>query len=420
MPNRNEFQFEITYGPITANAAGEKEVLMTVTCRNKKGTLITNFNISVESGGALEQKKTDTKGTFQHTAKCPTGTNEITGKFLYKKGNADLEFPWKHDLTFPTSATAPTAVPGATTPPAPIVPPKSKSDSKDPVTITLTRYRDAVNSNFTVIIRVLGENGKGLSVKGVVEFSGSQKSFKTDSQGNATYSPITIPAGQNELVVKGIVSGITDPAILTLRNPRTVPTGGPTRWSRPWFYGTNNGRAVGFLTLMAIGWIFCWSIGWGEPLLGGHLTTLTEQQQLFNRLVTVVNPAANIAPEPSAGTWQHWAWGMVFLFTIFAVLYAPLSLREEIAEEIAEIFDRVVDRPYVKASDPLVERLMAWSGVRGISQQTPAHSPATTTDTAKPGADHGTSFWRLFKSDFLSEILTEVLFPAVFRAVARR
>jgi len=120
MPNRAEFKFEITYGPAVANAAGEKEILMTVVCRNKKGTLIKDFDISVESGGVTEQKKTDPKGIFQFTAKCPAGTNEIAGKFLYKKGGANLEFPWKHDLTVPSPTTAPASP--ASVPPAPAPP----------------------------------------------------------------------------------------------------------------------------------------------------------------------------------------------------------------------------------------------------------------------------------------------------------
>ncbi|MDD5291103.1 MAG: hypothetical protein PHZ04_03230 [Patescibacteria group bacterium] len=264
-------------------------------------------------------------------------------------------------------------------------------------------------------MRILGSRGRGLKKKAILEYNGVQEEFTTTSQGNFVSGAIIIPPKDKEIYVKGIVSGIQDPVILHVRRPRPPSTAAGSCWSPL----NNNGRARYFLIAAVLFWIFCLKIGFGGPLIDMHLS---DQQLYYNELVSEVNPGHAFV---STGNWNKVAWLFTFIWTIFAILYAILSFREEIAEEVAQILDGIVDKPYVTASDPLMERIASWSGGWAIGRKMAPDSaqPSTAAGSAQPstaGPAKSMSFWRLLQSEFLAEILADILLPAVANVFMRR
>lgn len=284
----------------------------------------------------------------------------------------------------------------------------------DPESITLTRHHDDAGI-FSVFVRVLKTCGVGMATTVEIFADGIKHRKRTNNQGNCVWKfPRVIDEGESAKVT-ATVSGIEDPACLPLRRSHARSVG-PNRFSKKWWFCTNNGRAVIFLTMMVVFWLLALIVGWGDPLFNPPQTELSTQQLLHNQLVETINPDYVVKPEVSQGNWQKNFWLFTFLWSISALIYAILSLREEVAEGLREGFERLIDRPYVKAGDPLIDRIMSWSGAQGVARKAPAKT-SDGTDGATETKER-ISFRRLFETSLLSDIIVEVI-PKVFARIFR-
>jgi hypothetical protein len=178
-------------------------------------------------------------------------------------------------------------------------------------------------------------------------------------------------------------------------------------------------------------WFRCFSIGWGDPILNPPATELSVQQQMYNEVVLSVNPDLIIRPEVSKGNWQKYFWFFSFLWTIFSFVYALLSPREEIIEGFRNGVDKIIDKlrqTSDTASDPLIDKLIAWSQThaRARAQKQPKATIATTTtgteattETEAPKTKKALTFWDVFKSDMISEIIIDLI-PPIFKAAFKK
>jgi len=222
--------------------------------------------------------------------------------------------------------------------------------------------------------------------------------------------------------VTATVSGIEGQAHLWLRRPharRYIPS----RWSPSWWLGTNNGRAITFLIVMATLWATCLYVGFGTQLIPTtpQEEKLSSQQESYNEIAGMVSPQYIVqSPQttPPASRWQKYFWIFAFLWSIFAFIYAPLSLREEIYDGLQNGLNGFLRRTHARASDPWIEKLMLWCGMRGsVSNPVPR---VTAPEGAPAVRAHGNlTFWDLLKSDLLSDVLVNVV-PALLASIFRR
>lgn len=295
--------------------------------------------------------------------------------------------------------------------------PTEATKTDDPEKITISRHHDG-NGKFTLFIRVLKTGGIGIKAPVVIEAEGVQKTILTDDQGNAKFdfgNKIRILNPGEVVEVRAKVSGIEDPAVIKLRR-RQIPTPKPATFSRPWWFGTNNGRSVIFLGAMVVLWFLCIVIGYGDSLIGEPTRTLSEQQIFYNQTAKLANPNFVITPEEGIfriflDDTKKYMHLLTMLWSIFAIIYVPLSLREEIFEGLQEGFEKIVDRSYVQAEDPFIQRLMAWSGARGVATR---KGGIIVKEGEKGEKVVRPTFWEYFRSDLLSDFIIEIL-PGIFR-----
>lgn len=369
--------------PIEVKVVRDGQAIPQRTVRIKRGIVnITNFT-------------TDNNGEYIYTHKEPLSSAEqtISLRFLLTEvdaAEAMIEF------TLPSTS--------------------RQQQKDDPEKITLCRHHDG-NGKFTLFVRTLKTGGIGIEVPVVIEAEGVQKTITTDDQGNAKFdfgNEIRILNPGEVVEVRAKVSGIEDPAVIKLRR-RRASISKPATFSKPWF-GTNNGRSVIFLGVMVVLWLLCIVIGYGDPLIGQPTRTLSEQQIFYNQTAKLANPDFVIAPKEgildifldSAKKYIHF---LAMIWSIFAIIYAPLSLREEIFEGLQEGFEKIVDRSYVQAEDPFIQRLMAWSGARGVATR---KGGIIVKEGEKGEKVVKPTFWEHFRSDLLSDFIMEIL-PGIFR-----
>lgn len=300
-----------------------------------------------------------------------------------------------------------------------IIPAKVKIavPDNDPEKLVLSRFHDG-NGNFRVHIRVLKHRGVAVQTMVSIWYRGTYYQVPTGASGEAVFDvPGTLQCGDS-FQLSATVSGITDAAKLKISRPRlaiqTVPS-----FTRDWWIGTNNGRAFLMLCFSAFLWLFCLMIGTGEPIINdmtfrSEETGFSAQEELYNRIVAPVDPSYQIAAKEHDGEWKHFFWKLAFLITVISLIYAPLSLREEIAEGVREGAEKMLDRSDAQAGDPTFEKLIKWAGVYSVARREQQEKTAPTGKTAPDGGHP--SFGTLFSSDLLSEIVVKVV-PAVFKRV---
>jgi len=317
----------------------------------------------------------------------------------------------------PPPAPAPTPPP-APTPSANLPTPAAPPDPQD---ITLSCRHDN-NGNFTIFVRVTAAGGVGLA-KRVEIFAESRKmSTRTNPEGTSCFCyPRTLNAGE-EVEVTATVSGIEGQAHLWLRRPharRYIPS----RWSPSWWLGTNNGRAITFLVVMAVLWSICFYVGFGDQLIptAPQGQELSSQQKAYNEIAGMVSKGYIIPQAPAitpAGDWQKYFFIFAFLWSIFALIYSPFSLREEVYEGLQNGLNRFLRQTHGRASDPWIEKLMLWCGMRG-SVSNPAPRVAAPEGTPTGGVHGNLTFWDLLKSDLISDVTINVI-PALLASIFRR
>ena len=347
-----------------------------------------------------------------------------------------------------TPATAPTAPPSsppAPTPPAtlPAAPSASSStaatatnkpakvEETDPVELQVLKSQ-LPDGNYNLYARVLNIADKGLSKKVVFVCEGTALTVCTDDQGNAScpFNPLTAPADGSKLKVMAHVSGIRD---LTLMHVvQRIPMDSVKA-------AKNNRRAKWFLLVTAALWLICAIVvmpiwGLGKPLISRqeisllpHLqTTLSRQQVFFNNLPGVRGSDNEIkapAPIPSTaptGKWQKPVYLLILLWSGFSVIYAILSMREEVVEAFRHGVDKIIDRHYATASarDPFFQRLLAFSGhLKAIRRPEEMDiTPVATGGATTPVLKGGNTFWERVQSSLVSDTLVEIV-PEVLKAI---
>jgi len=325
----------------------------------------------------------------------------------------------------PASTTAPTtpAAPAASTAPAtsatPAAPaPAAKTiNPKDPVELQLFKSQ-LRNGKFSLFARVLNIADKGLKKLSIVfTIEGKKITAITNDQGDASFpSPLTAPADGKELKVSAHISGIRNFSVMHIIK-RVNKT--PAQVAKDL---ANNQRARIFF-FVAVGlWLICLLValifGPGNPLVDFSQTKLTDQQVFFNNLPGISGTSQEIklsSADQDLGSWQKPFFLVVIFWTIFTIFYGILAFREEVVEECRSGIGKLVDKYYntSSAKDPLLERLLAFSG-----HLTSARRSTTTTGTTEPTTVARPSFWQLFRSDLLSDFLVEVV-PGIFRALKR-
>lgn len=400
----------------------------------KGGKALADTLVRIKKGiSFVKQEKTNGFGEIIFTYEEPLSmqAQSVSLRFILDGEYAGTE----KEVTFALPAipsTAETETTSVSSEPKPD-PQKERSETEkpkveDPENLDLCAYHDD-GWRYTLCVRVTKTNGIGISVPVAVYVDGEEAKLTTDDQGNASMGVAKILQPEQICEVRAVVSGIRDAAKLTLKRPKTE-TPAESRLSWAWLFGKNNGRAILFAGIAIISWIFCLLIGWGDPILNPPATELSVQQQMYNSIVAGVNPVLIIQPEKSAGNWQKYFWLFSFLWTIFVTIYAPLSLREEIAEGFKNGIDKMLDKlrqTSDTASDPLIDKLMAWSNTHArIKKQQPkvtvtATRTATTPETAEAEAPKlkTLTHWDIIKWDTIMEMAWKVI-PEIFKMVFKK
>jgi hypothetical protein len=207
----------------------------------------------------------------------------------------------------------------------------------------------------------------------------------------------------------------------------------------------NNHRAKWFLIATLALWLISSFViiptwGFGKPLINRQeisllphsSSTLSEQQIFYNSLPGVKGSDDEIkspAPKQSTtatGKWQKPAYSLILLWSVFSIIYAILSMREEVAEAFRRGVDEVIDRRYatVSARDPFFQRLLAYSGhlkairrpeVMDITPTTVA-AVNTTSGTSTPVIVAKNTFWERLESSLVSDTVVEIV-PEILKAI---
>jgi len=291
---------------------------------------------------------------------------------------------------------------------------ESLADDPENLFINQTYNKDG---DVTISVRVTKKGGVGISVPVVVHADGQQHTVKTNKQGiGSLFLGKFLKLGETK-VIKAFISVVAEAATLKLRRPKTKK---PVKNFWKWLIFKNNGRAVLFIGVAALLWIFCFAIGWGDSILNPPQTELSQQQQMYNEIVVGVNPNLIIAPEIPKGDWQKPFWIFAFIWMIFSLIYAPLSLREEIAHGLREGLGKIKEKTSSEAVDPFFDRLAARVGAYGAARKTtPKIMMQSQEATAEAPRKKHLTFWDVFKSDIISEILADLI-PAIAKAIFKR
>lgn len=304
---------------------------------------------------------------------------------------------------------------------------KKRETKPDPEELQVTRHRQADGTN-TLFVRVVDAVGNG--VKTIVQIcaEGHIHDVPTDKNGMAIWAAPKKLKARKTVDADVCVSGISEKAKVVLRGPRPHDPKRGKVWTKKWWFKENNGRGVLLLIAMVAIWILALVIGPGDPLISFDHTQLSPQELFYNlgtdNYKVVVDKAPTILHVLGNAACKFVWFFLAPILTIFAILYFVFSLREEVAEGIIEGLELLVDRPYVKAQDPLAERVMSWAGVRSTARKNPVQPTITTPqpqteesaqteEKAKHPRRH-VPFWELFRSDLASDLLVEVI-PQVLR-----
>jgi len=305
--------------------------------------------------------------------------------------------------------------------------PEKKVDNEAEA-IVLRRYHDG-RGNFSVLVRVLKNQGVGLGNTPVsIWYLGVQHRLNTNKNGEAVFKVpgVVRPGVCNQLVAT--VSGVAEEATIDIKRRslcRKVKA-----FTRRWWLRTNNGRAFILCSLVVLAWIITFIIGTGEPKINPRMfnngdTGLSKSEQFYNKSAAMVDEAYVIKPdEPktwSTGRIAYWGW--LLIISISVLIYAVLSLREEIAAGIEDGFEKLFDKSYSKAGDPTFEKLARLVGSYRVARRPPTTVEITNSATGEPpvigtepeAGGHPT-LGTLFKLDLLSDTLVSVI-PAILKRI---
>ena len=337
--------------------------------------------------------------------------------------NMDMKIKPASPASTPATPAAPSAPAAPITPatpttpviPAPVTPVTKITNPKDPVGLQLFKSM-LPNGQFSLFARVLNIADKGLKKLSIIfTLEGRQITAITNDQGDASFpSPLVAPADGKELKISAHISGIRNFSVMHIIQ-RVCKT--PAQKAKDL---ANNKRARKFF-FTAVGlWLVCLLValffGLGNPLVDFNHASLSEQQKFFNDSASVKGTSLEIRPDSFGllGAWQKPFFLTVLLWTIFSLLYGILAFREEVIEEFRRGIEKLVDKHHniSSARDPLIERLLTFSG-----HLTSVRKP-TASGTTEPATTGKPSFWQLFRSDLLSDLLVDVV-PGIFRALKR-
>ncbi|NTW22456.1 hypothetical protein HGA34_02830 [Candidatus Falkowbacteria bacterium] len=334
----------------------------------------------------------------------------------------------------------------------------------DPVNLVLRQSHDG-NGNFTVFVRVTDSTGNGLAEVVTLSYFDRLIPIRTDCHGQASWQcPDNIQPG-NEAVVNAAVSGITDTATIKLCRRDSLPPL-PPKYHWRWWLCTNNGRAVIGLLVMLMLWVKCFSAISEVPIIqkptqktvaehnydevtklveAARKTKLTPEQAAkmdINQFAKEPNFISQpLPPDPKVKKPEGHGKLYVFtlLWTLIALAYAPLSMREEFWGTIQEVKDEL--RPdETKAGDGLMDKVSSWLNPQQPSQPAqppappaPAATPVVSTAPAQPAQTQSGNQAEAeerkdvkdikkkvsFMEQFKVEILAEILMAAVPKILSR-
>ncbi|MFA5163457.1 MAG: hypothetical protein WC441_02915 [Patescibacteria group bacterium] len=289
-----------------------------------------------------------------------------------------------------------------------------QANTNDPDRMILSRHHDGYG-NFRVHIRVLKHQGQGIAVPVSIWYRGLQHQAQTNNCGEAVFNvPGTLAPGES-FPLRATVSGISDAAQLKISRPAAPPHNVP-KYTGAWWLGTNNGRALILIILSVLLWIVCAIIGPGEPLINPttfrNESGLSKQEQLYNNIVKDVDKSYQIPPKEHQNTGHKIWWKLAIIVTLITLVYAPLSLREEVAEGVREGVERMLDKDYARAGDPAFERLIKWVGTYNVARRPQAAQVSTSGGNNE---DHGGNSWtKMIGIELLFEAIIHIV-PAIFR-----
>lgn len=317
-----------------------------------------------------------------------------------------------------------------------VIPAKeSKKVDNDPEDLILSRYHDGCGK-FVAAIRVLKAEGKGIKIPGKIFYKGRYHKFTTDDAGEHLFKvPGVIDEG-NDFPLSATVSGIHDEARIKIKRRIKKPS---FLEKKNWLITTNNGRGFLLLGVMLIIWLFIFTRALViSPLISpdlfrdhetgeGHHFGLSSAEVLFNKSANQVSKTLAIKP---ADMHSHIPSSLMFwliLYSIFSIIYAIASWREEVIDGIEDGIELIIDRDHGRASDPALEK---WTKYFGISHKVkrapvtvysapdPANPAPTTAPATQSAQDSGghPSLGTLFELDLLSDTLVTII-PAILKKI---
>jgi hypothetical protein len=292
----------------------------------------------------------------------------------------------------------------------------------DPEELEITPHHDG-GGKFMLFCRVVTTGGVGIKTNVHIIAGREEEDVPTSDNGHGQYVLTQTLVPGEKVKVKATVSGIPGAANTVLRRSKDPEPERElaTKMDKvKCLFGTNNRRAMIFIVVAMLLWTICYNIGLGDPIFNPPTTKLSESQVIFNELASKIDPSEVIL-EPtvkSQGDWPRKVWFFSIIWTIFTLIYAPLSLRDEVAEGLKEGFEKLMDNRPAVARDPMFDRIIAWSGARGIARKSKAKVEGKDKDDKKDKKD----FWTLFQSDMLSEIVmfSFEMIPSVLGKMFRR
>ncbi len=284
-------------------------------------------------------------------------------------------------------------------------PPIPPTDPTEPVELQLFKSQTPTGE-CNIFARVLNIADKGINDQWVVfTLNGQQKIARTNDQGDAFFpQPLAAPADGKELKISAHISGIRNFSVIHIirrvaKTAADIDRDARNNKRARWFLGVAGTLVVACVFII----LFC---GLGNPLVDFGQEQLTKQQKFFNEhIATSDNLIEKTAETGLSGKWQKPFFLIVLCWIIFSSFYWILAIREEAAEIIRQGIGKIADRRYLtSARDPLLERLMAFSG-----HLTSVRKPSKSGDAPIGAAKTKNTFWELLRSDLISDVLVEVI-----------
>lgn len=419
---RSKKEFTVRPIVITDSKAGTFEATFEVTVLDEGQPLTNQDAVFQEGSGVLDTKPLDNDG---HVV-FKTGGN---------LGSAERTAIYRFSLAHLTDAIeVPIMIPAAE--------PKPKED-KDPESLLLTRYHDG-HGNFRVLARVLRADGVGVKTDVDIWYRGTLTTKKTNAKGVVSFDIVNPPQPGEDFILSAYVSGIEDSARLKIERRRIRPVLLPWRFyighrlitlpSR-WSLLNNNGRARWLLVAMVSFWLLALIFGVGRGLLNEGTfrekeTKLSKQEQIVNQTIQQAYPEKDksdpvfFTPQRVGGNWQKYFWRIAVVLTLIALVYVPLSWREEIRDSLEDAIHSILERDSSRSQDPFMERLGKWVGTFHTARRAQSAVIMGSTSTApvvnppdgRPLSSTHPTLGQMFQMDLISDMLVSTV-TALFRRI---